>query len=55
SHDLSPQAFIFAGIAVAILITMNRLKLLHSRLTALSVLFFGHPYSNQVYTPLWRE
>ncbi|WP_315504900.1 Na+/H+ antiporter NhaA [Pasteurella multocida] len=27
SHDLSPQAFIFAGVAVAILITMNRLKI----------------------------
>ncbi|MGY4676494.1 Na+/H+ antiporter NhaA [Pasteurella sp. P03HT] len=27
SHDLSPQAFIFAGIAIAILITMNRLKI----------------------------
>ncbi|UEA16769.1 Na+/H+ antiporter NhaA [Pasteurella canis] len=27
SHDLSPQAFLFAGIAVAILITMNRLKI----------------------------
>ncbi|HII3778495.1 TPA: Na+/H+ antiporter NhaA [Pasteurella multocida] len=27
SHDLSLQAFIFAGVAVAILITMNRLKI----------------------------
>ncbi|HHT7858570.1 Na+/H+ antiporter NhaA [Pasteurella multocida] len=27
SHDLSPQAFIFAGVTVAILITMNRLKI----------------------------
>lgn len=27
SHDLSPQAFVFAGIAIAILITMNRLKI----------------------------